>query len=649
MTFHSASGDQTNRSTPPEGVGVHLYERLLERMQTGLVLFQGDLFEKPEILHGNECFARITGHDFRKLAEAGFSLLAGKTTDMQVVSYLQKSLAENKPVRTELRLTRQSGTSFWAAVELFREEGGVGVLRLEDISARKTVEEQLGNDQERLSVTLKAIGEGVIIAGARGETDFMNREAERLTGHAFAKSRGKPFADIFRIIGEKNNEPRSCPIRKVFKTGQILGPFNDVLLVSADGSQRKVSYHASPIIDVRGRVAGGVIVFRDISTQSMLEREMHKIQKMESMALLSEGIAHDFNNILTGILGNLSLARSSCEPGGRITNILEAAEKAAARAKDLTHQLMTFSRGKASSKQQVSLKDLLRECTGFILSGSNCRCQAAIARDLWPGEVDEGQISQVINNLLINATQAMPEGGTITVKAENVELGAEPSVPLEPGYYVRLRVEDDGPGIQPENLSRVFDPYFTTKRDGNGLGLATSYSIIKSHGGHIMVDSEIGKGTRFTFYLPALPDAGGVGQQTEGKLYHGKGRILVMDDEPMIQQITGDMLTHLGYEVHFAKDGDEAVENYRTAAQEGNPFDLVMFDLTVPGGMGGHESLQRIAQEFPDVRGIVSSGYSSNPIMNDYRKFGFIGALSKPYTIQQLSWVLNDVLSQKEV
>ncbi|MGE9293203.1 MAG: hybrid sensor histidine kinase/response regulator, partial [Puniceicoccales bacterium] len=359
-------------------------------------------------------------------------------------------------------------------------------------------------------------------------------------------------------------------------------------------------------------------------------------------------IAHDFNNILTGILGNLSLARSNSEPGGRVYGILDAAEKAAARAKDLTHQLMTFSHGKSAKKHQVSVKELIRECTGFILSGSNCRCQTAIAGDLWPAEIDESQISQVINNLLINANQAMPEGGVIAVKAENVELGAEPSVPLDPGAYVRIIIEDDGPGIQPENMSRVFDPYFTTKKQGSGLGLATSYSIIKSHGGHIMVDSEVGRGTRFTFYLPGLPQAASIGHQDEGKLYHGKGRILVMDDEPMIQQITGDMLTHLGYEAHFAKDGDEAFDMYQTAAREGNPFDLVVFDLTVPGGLGGHESLKKIADAYPDVNGVVSSGYSSNPIMSDYRKFGFIGALAKPYSIQQLSWLLNDIMGKSK-
>lgn len=624
--------------------------RFLEHFEGGVALLQGDVLKAPQVLYLNRNLTELTGLSADTLTAGGLSALHWAVGHRRTGEHLAKAVAEQRAVRLEALLSRPERADFWATVELYCEdrEAGIWVLKIEDISARKMREDGLGRDQERFAVAMRSLEEGVVLVGARQEIDFMNYEAERLTGLRLTSVTGRLFSDTIRLVGHDDERARNCPVKMAFRTGKRVGPLADLLLVSVDGTEHRVSCLCVPMMDSRGAMQGAVFIFRDISSQSMQEAELRKVQKMESIALLADGIAHDFNNILTGILGNLSLARSCSGEGTRVAGILHAAEKAASRAKDLTHRLAQFSRGGTSVTSTVSLKDLIRECTGFILSGSNCRCRTEIADSLWPAEVDEGQISQVLNNLLINATQAMPGGGTVTVSAGNIELGESSSIPLKPGAYVRVIVRDQGHGIQPESLTRIFDPYYTTKKSGTGLGLATSYSIIKGHHGYITVDSEVGRGTVFSFYLPALPASVSTKlQQDEARLYHGKGRLLVMDDEAMIQQITGDMLTHLGYEVHFARDGMETLERCRQAVREGNPFDALLLDLTVPGGMGGKETLEALRDGFPDVCAIVSSGYGGSPVIRDYRDYGFSGAICKPYTIQELSRVVNEALARK--
>ncbi|MEM9226674.1 MAG: ATP-binding protein, partial [Verrucomicrobiota bacterium] len=253
--------------------------------------------------------------------------------------------------------------------------------------------------------------------------------------------------------------------------------------------------------------------------------------------------------------------------------------------------------------------------------------------------------NQVLNNLLINAAQAMKHGGRITVKAANTEIAAAPALPLEPGSYVKIEVADDGPGIALDILPRIFDPYFTTKKGGSGLGLATAYSIIKHHDGHIMVDSEQGHGATFTFYLPAIPSAVVQIKEQEFQIYHGKGRILLMDDEILVRQIAGEMLGHLGYDVAFAINGAEAVELYREQKAMGTPFDAVFLDLTVPGGIGGREVIEELLPDNPELKTVLTSGYANNHILMNYGDYGFSEVLQKPYTIQQLSWVLRKLLA----
>jgi nitrogen-specific signal transduction histidine kinase/ActR/RegA family two-component response regulator len=389
-----------------------------------------------------------------------------------------------------------------------------------------------------------------------------------------------------------------------------------------------------------------VLVLRDVTENKRIEEELIKAQKLESLGVLAGGIAHDFNNLLTAILGNVSLAKMYADGQEKVIQRLDEAEKASLRAKDLTQQLLTFAKGGAPVKRTASISDVVKDSVKFALRGSNVRCVFDVAQSLWPVEIDEGQISQVVHNLIINACQAMPTGGTILVQAENTTVWPDQDVgsPLGEGKYVKLSVQDEGQGIPSDILPKIFDPYFTTKKRGSGLGLATSYSILKNHDGLITVESEVGKGTTFSIHLPVS-----LGEESEKKPFrdaplYGNGRILVMDDEEMLRAFVGELLGMLGYDVMFAADGHETIEKYRNARECGSPFDCVLMDLTIPGGMGGKETIEKLLQIDPQVRAVVSSGYSDDPVMADFRKYGFLGVVAKPYDATELSDILNKII-----
>ncbi len=376
---------------------------------------------------------------------------------------------------------------------------------------------------------------------------------------------------------------------------------------------------------------------KEIADREKMEEELLKAQKLESMGILAGGIAHDFNNLLAAMLANISLAMLDVGRGHAAYEQLAAAEKASLRAQDLTRQLLTFSKGGAPVKRTTDLAELIKEASGFALRGSRVKCEIVKADDLHLVDIDEGQISQVIHNLVINADHAMPEGGKVTIRCGNFEVGKNSSLPLKEGSYVRVSVEDHGVGIPRDHLIKIFDPYFTTKQKGSGLGLATSYSIIKKHGGHIAVDSQLGQGTVFHVFLSAAVDKRSAPRSEDIAIRGGSGRVLVMDDEADVRETTGKVLSRLGYTVEYARDGLGALNAYRTALESGKRFDLVIMDLTVPGGMGGKETMQELLRIDPVVRAIVSSGYSNDPVMADYTEHGFSGMVIKPYRLRDLS------------
>ncbi len=389
----------------------------------------------------------------------------------------------------------------------------------------------------------------------------------------------------------------------------------------------------------------------DIKPDKRAEDEFQKIRNLESIAALSGGIAHDYNNLLTVIIGNISLIQSYIEPDDMISHLLDEALEASMTAKSLTQKLITFSRGGAPIMETASIAPVIKSATEFTLSGSNIKCEFSIPDDLWLVHIDKTQIGHVIHNLVMNAREAMPSGGIIKVIAENVNIADKTRV-LEKANYVKISIIDQGIGISKEILDKIFDPYFSTKdmgtQKGMGLGLSICHSIIKQHNGNIVAESAAETGTTLHFYIPASEETN-VAQKPlkapeKEKLVLGKGRILVMDDEKMVIKITGHILNRLGYEASFSKDGTQAVEMYKKAMESGSPFDVVILDLTVRGGMGGKEAIKKLTEIDPKIKAIVSSGYSNSPVMTSYKDYGFIGVIAKPYNINELSKKLNEVL-----
>lgn len=527
---------------------------------------------------------------------------------------------------------------------------GVGV----DITDRKLTEEALLESEERFRSIVESSVDGISLVDEAGMVIEWNSGQEKITGISREDAIGTPVWEIKHRLspGTEGNEEKLAELRE--KTEELLGNpdapflnrFVDQEIVTAKGNTRIIQMLPFTIkSDLGFKVC---TISRDITENKMLEKEHLKAQKLESIGILAGGIAHDFNNILTAIIGNITLAKMDVIPEHEIYGRLEEAEKASERAQDLTRQLLTFSKGGAPIKKSASIAQIVEESSSFALRGSKVKAKFDLAKDLKAVVVDPGQISQVINNLIINAVQAMPEGGKIKISAENVEIDSPDKIELGPGEYIKIVIKDNGLGIKADHLRKIFDPYFTTKQKGSGLGLATSYSIIKNHDGYIGVESKLGIGTAFTIYLPSSDEIPSEGTSSSAVNVRGGGRILVMDDEEAIRKITGITLKKLGYEIEFASDGTEAIESYRKSLEEGRKFDAVIMDLTIPGAMGGGEAIAELKNIDPEIKAIVSSGYSNDPIMADYTSYGFAGVVIKPYKATDLAAVVCDVLEGRK-
>lgn len=561
-------------------------------------------------------------------------------TDIQITSDLD---AKFNLILQELNLCQKQFAVQSKKIRKLQE------LHTNEVQRRKTAEALLGLEKEILDVTLDNICEGVIATDENGNVILMNRVAEELTGRGITEARGKASGKVVELIDETTRKAKQNPLEKVLETGALSQLTNHTILKGRKKKERIVEHMATPLLDKNDNLGGAVLVIRDVTEAKKFEEERLKANKLEAIGFLAGGIAHDFNNLLTAIWGNISLAKMLLD-NSEVVGILNNAESASKRAKNLTNQLLTFAKGGMPIKKAMTIPRFIEESVGFITRGVNVQCEFKFTKNLYPVEIDEDQINQVINNLIINSIQAMPEGGKIKITGKNSFLFEDDILPLLPGKYIKLSFTDSGCGIEEQNLNKIFDPYFTTKQFGTqrgcGLGLATSYSIIKKHGGLITVDSKVGVGTTFYVYLPAsakiIPKENTAPKKS---LRTGTGRILIMEDEFMLCDFSQKVLRQLGYNVETVSNGEEAVWLYREA-QKNNPFDAVILNLTVPGFMGAKETIRKIREFDPNVKAIVTSGYSNDPIMANCKKYGVRAVLKKPYDLDDLSKVLEKVFAE---
>ena len=516
-----------------------------------------------------------------------------------------------------------------------------------EIYERMTAESRLSAEKERLAVTLRSIGDAVITTDIKGNVVLLNKVAERLTGWSLGDAVGRPINDVFRIINTTTRDEVACPVETILAAGQIRELASNITLLGRGGNEISIADSCAPILDDKSQVVGAVLVFRDITEKKKIEEQLAKVEKLETVGVLAGGIAHDFNNILQGILGNVSLAMLYDTPGSKIHENLLETEKAALRAKELTQQLLTFSKGGEPVKSTASIAEIIRDSCGFVLHGSGIACEYIIPEDLWLVDIDKGQISQVFQNLAVNAREAMASGGTIRVACENF-INRDGAIPgLAGREYIKITFQDTGCGLPAATVDKVFDPFFTTKQKGSGLGLAICHSVITKHEGQIFVESEPGAGTTFILYLPAVK-GGKLDRPAASKIVQDKvkGRVLVMDDEKTVRDVVSAMLQMLGYDTAVARDGLEALVLYQEAMGTDHPVDVTIMDLTIPGGMGGKDAVQEMLKLDPDARVIVSSGYSNDPIMANYRHYGFKAVINKPYEVAELRDTIAEVLGK---
>ena len=621
------------------------YKALFEQSPDGIVILDAG----GKILEFNETAHRQLGYSKEECAALNISDIDAFEEPEEIQAKIEQVLREGMAEFEVKHRTKEGEIRDVQVITQALVLAGQTVFHTiwRDITGRKKTEEALRQSREFIKTILDTVDEAFIVIDADYRIVMVNSAYGRQTSMPAEDIIGRHCYEISHHSSRPCYEQgEECAVRHSFERGE---PHTCVHRHSdKDGNVLYVETKSYPLKDASGKVVSAIEVINNITDKHLLEEQILRTQKLEAVGLLAGGIAHDFNNLLQGVFGNISMVKMQSDKDSAGYRMLEEAERALNLARNLTRQLLTFSKGGEPAKKVISLPLVIQDSVKFALSGSSVKYMFSIDENLWPVEADEGQISQVINNIVLNSSDAMPDGGTIRIKVKNVLIDEKSILPLTHGKYVMIAIEDSGIGIPFNHLSKIFDPYFTTKQKGSGLGLATSYSIIKKHDGILNVTSEFGSGSTFSIYLPASEKRLPAGKVAKRNLVTGKGSILVMDDEEIIRIVTGQMLRTLGYEVVFAENGEQAVEKYSDAMKSNRPFEAVILDLTIRGGMGGEETIKKLAEIDPGVNAVVSSGYAEDPIVSNYLAEGFKAGLSKPYEIEELSNMLNRILNVKK-
>jgi len=639
------------------------------------------------ILSVNDAVLGILGYESNDLIGRPFSLLFPEDHSYPHNGRVDDSVDNPTPSKSR-KVLRADGSicPIDLTAALIPWNGGNAILAtLHDVTERRRAETALFESEQQYRLHFENVTDIIFSVDSSSRFTSISPSVESLLGFKPEEILGVPYSELNLVAPEYVEKTVSDTLLALSGKKVSLSEYE---LIARDGTRKFVEVSISPFFN-EDKLASAICVAREISERKRIEQELNKhqhhleelveertsalkttnrelkqeiekrlrmetellkTQKLESLGILAGGIAHDFNNTLTGIMSNIAMAKMYGELDVESLTALSDAEKASLRAKGLTQQLLTFAKGGAPVKETVPLTDFIRDSVKFALSGSNVRFELFAAVDLWLAEIDEGQVSQVLHNIIINADQAMASGGSLSIRAQNIKVTEGDLLPLKEGKYVRVSITDQGHGIPKEHLPKIFDPFFTTKQNGSGLGLSTSFSIVQKHDGYIHVESEEGVGTTFQLYLPGIDKKADLeNKQDNVKPKNGRGRVLLIDDEEYIRRATGYLLTRLGYDTILASDGAEGIDLYEWARDSGRPVDLVIMDLTIPGGMGGKEAIQKLRKIDPRAKAIVVSGYSDDPVMSDHEKYGFQAVMTKPYKIQDLGEIVHKVINRTSV
>jgi PAS domain S-box-containing protein len=596
----------------------------------------------------NPSYAQMLGYTMEELlTKTPFDITY--SDDLPILYSQKQKRLSGESSTYEVRVRKADGTLVPVSITgtPFKREGKVVgmIATITDLTAYKKVEEELRQAEARYRNLIEQIPAVTYICTTDlpVKTLYISPQVEQLLGY-----NPTVWLEKQNIWSESVYPADLEWVKEEVKKSQTnYSTFRgEYRILHRDGTVLWVQDECRPIFDENNRplIFQGILV--DITSFKKVSVEQLKTSKLESLGHLAGGIAHDFNNLLTAIIGSMTLIKLEVEANQEINQYIEYSEKAIARAKALTQQLLIFAKGGSPVKEPTKLNSLVEEATLFVLTDSSVKCVFDFAPNLWLVEADSGQISRVIQNIVLNALQAMPGGGTILVKVQNLTLETHLNPTLVGGNYIKISIQDTGSGIKPEHLPSIFDPYFSTKPNGSGLGLAVCYSIIKQHDGYIDVESTIGVGTTFNIYLPAKivsPEEIKPVSAVTSTPKTLSDEVLIMDDDPLVRRPLKVMLMRLGYNVEEVDDGKKAIELYRTALEQGRKFSVVIMDLTIPGGMGGKEAVRYVLDIDPEAVVIVSSGYSDDPVMSRYRDYGFREVLPKPYDIKTLKATLERV------